>query len=330
MFKRILIYLYVNFMGAIKIAKEQIFDRQRELNEKDLPDQTGRHIVITGGNRGIGLEAVKTFLAAGAHVIIGCRRPSNLEAALLKCRTAGLTGGSYKCVELDLMSMKSVRKFAEVIISKNIPIHVLVNNAGIMFGPRKETINGFESQMATNYLGHFLLTSLLFPQLRRAGRPDNFSRIVNVSSVAHFSGSWMNFDDLQSKSTYIPEQAYGNSKAAQVLMTFYLDNMLKSEDNCYIKVNCIHPGMVKTDLYTHVGWVKALDKVSDLLMKTVEQGGDTVVHAAISAEIEGRGGLYLENFYPARNSSFTSDQSNQKKLFDLSCKILDIDIFGKA
>ena len=71
MFKRILIYLYVNFMGAIKIAKEQIFDRQRELNEKDLPDQTGRHIVITGGNRGIGLEAVKKFLAAGAHVIIG-------------------------------------------------------------------------------------------------------------------------------------------------------------------------------------------------------------------------------------------------------------------
>ena len=198
MFKRILIYLYVNFMGAIKIAKEQIFDRQRELNEKDLPDQTGRHIVITGGNRGIGLEAVKKFLAAGAHVIIGCRRPSNLEAALLKCRTAGLTGGSYKCVELDLMSMKSVRKFAEVIISKNIPIHVLVNNAGIMFGPRKETINGFESQMATNYLGHFLLTSLLFPQLRRAGRPDNFSRIVNVSSVAHFSGSWMNFDALLS------------------------------------------------------------------------------------------------------------------------------------
>ena len=125
----------------------------------------------------------------------GVRSPSKV---LEKYREEKLEG-SYEALELDTSSLESVRQFANKVLAKNVPIHVLLNNAGIMFGPRKDSKDGFEGQLATNHLGHFLLTHLLFPRLKEAGSRNEYARIVNVSSAAHFGGFWTNWEDLMSK-----------------------------------------------------------------------------------------------------------------------------------
>ena len=109
--------------------------------------------------------------------------------------------GSFEVFDLDLNSLESVRQFSQQVLSKNLPIHVLINNAGIMFGPRKESADGFELQLATNHLGHFLLIHLLMPKLREAGTKELPARVINVSSCDHFAGSWGNWNDFHS--TYV-------------------------------------------------------------------------------------------------------------------------------
>ena len=126
--------------------------------------------------------------------------------------------------------------------------------SGIMFGPRKVTEDGYESQLATNYLGHFLLTSLLLPHLAQAGD----ARVVNVSSCASYMGSWLDWSDWTSLARYYsPEQAYGNSKAAQILFTRQLTNLLE-QTNSNVRCYSIHPGIVFTDLYVNVWYMKPL------------------------------------------------------------------------
>jgi len=229
---------------------------------------------------------------------------------------------------LDLMSLSSVRSFAQTVISLECSIDVLINNAGIMFGDRKLTEDGFESQLATNYLGHFLLSHLLLPILKRTGSEDSPARIVNVSSCAHYCGSWMNFSDLQLSKVYSPEQAYGNSKAAQVMFTTHLSSLLQ-DMQIPVVVYSVHPGVVYTDLYTNVWWVKIFGLVARLMMKTAKQGGDTLVHAALDQDILSYKQLYMENCRPGRNSSFTSKTENQAKLWGISCSLLGITQFGE-
>ena len=124
--------------------------------------------------------------------------------------------------------------------------------SGILFGPRKVTEDGYESQLATNYLGHFLLTSLLLPHLARSGD----ARVANVSSAASYAGSWLDWSDWTSLARhYSPEQAYGNSKAAQILFTRQLTKLLE-QTNSNVRSYSIHPGIVYTDLYVNVWWMK--------------------------------------------------------------------------
>ena len=193
--KRILIYLHLNLIGVWKALQETLFDCHRNL-PRDLPSQEGKTLVITGGNRGIGYEAVKILLSYGFHVILGVRKPSALIEKLDKISKPK---GSYEVFELDLTSFQSVKDFANTILAKNVPIHVLLNNAGVMFGPRRETEQGHELQMTTNHLSHFLLTSMLLPKLKEAGEADHYARVVNVSSAAHLAASWMDWSDFQSK-----------------------------------------------------------------------------------------------------------------------------------
>ena len=131
----------------------------------------------------------------------GVRRPSEFYDKINKEEIVALneaTVGTFEALELDLTSLDSVKSFANKILAMGIGIDVLMNNAGIMFGPRRETKDGIEMQLATNYFGHFLLTSMLMPKLKQAGRPDACSRIINVSSAAHHGGCWINWDDIQS------------------------------------------------------------------------------------------------------------------------------------
>ena len=209
------------------------------------------------------------------------RRPNELTE---KLNQENIQEGTFEALELDLMSMDSVKSFAKQILDKNIKIDVLINNAGIMFGSRKETQDGFESQLATNYLGHFLLTHLLLPKLKEAGKSGESARIINVSSAAHHGGCWLDWNDFQSKYVlhnvkiiefyyssniffrfrkfYQPEGAYCISKAAQVMMTIYLDQKLSSLEDTHVKVSAVHPGIVKTDLYVNVRYMTVSTEVS--------------------------------------------------------------------
>jgi len=260
---------------------------------------------------------------------MGCRSPDRVKQKFDDIFKDHSVGGSVEVYHLDLMSLSSVRKFAQTIIALDCPIHVLINNAGIMFGDRRVTEDGFESQLATNYLGHFLLTHLMLPVLEKSGETDSPTRVVNVSSCAHFWGSWMDFGDLQLSKIYSPEKAYGNSKAAQIMFTSHLSTMLQARQ-APVRVFSLHPGVVYTDLYTNVAWVKIFTLLARMIMKSAEQGGDTLVHAALDPNLTTSKKQYLENCRPARNSSFTSSVENQAKLWGITCNLLGIDEFSKV
>ena len=334
-FKVFLIWFYFQLIGVWKILQEQIWDRHRCVSE--IPSMVGKTIVITGGNRGIGFEAVKRLLLSGCHIIVGCRRPTeatkNIEEGIKErnanpeCSTAP---GTFECLGLNVASMKSIKNFVSEIQKRNCDVNILINNAGIMFGPLEMTEDGLENQMATNYFGHFLLTSLLLPILKSsAEKSQSQSRIINVASCAHFAGSWLDVNDLNSQNYYSTYQTYANSKAAQIMFTNYLDQKLRTEEP-NVNVNSIHPGVVNTGLFQHVGWAKWFSCLPLLFFKTPKQGGDSIVYAAVSPDIAGKGGLYLDNSRPARSSSFVNDFNHQAILWQKTCDILEIAEFGSS
>jgi len=208
----------------------------------EVPDQTGKVAVVTGGNSGIGLEAARRLVQAGARVVLAVRNPAKGEAAVQDIR-AGHPSGEVSAESLDLSSLASVRAFAEVMASRDQPVDLLVNNAGIMAVPhRDETEDGFELQIGTNYLGHFALTGLLLPLIRRADAP----RVVTISSSAARFGK-INLADLQSERRYGPWRAYGQSKLADLM--FALELQRRSAANGWdVMSNAAHPGSTHTNL----------------------------------------------------------------------------------
>ncbi len=308
-------FFTLNAIGAWKMGQEQVWDRHKALNEAELPKGDGKIIVITGGNRGIGFEAVKVFLKLGYRVIIGCRRPQDCLKSLEGHE------GAFEAIALDLTSFESVRKFAKELLDREDvkQIDVLANNAGIMMTPLNRTKEGHESQFGVNHLAHFLLTSLLMPLLRATPNP----RVVNVSSAAHFGGRFTDFDDLGWKrNSYNREGAYANSKVAQVLFTRRFHRVHGAETG--VNMIAIHPGVVNTGLYEHVG---LLTTIFGFAMKTPRQGAETLIHAAIGADIEGQGGIYLENSHVATPLALTADENVQDKLWKESMQFVGLEKF---
>ncbi|MBA3406867.1 MAG: SDR family oxidoreductase, partial [Solirubrobacterales bacterium] len=202
----------------------------------DIPDQSGRRAVVTGANSGIGLIAARELARRGAHVVLACRDMRKGEAALATVRAAG---GDAELVPLDLGDLASVRRFAA---SREGPLDLLLNNAGVMAPPRAETADGFELQLGTNHLGHFALTGLLLGNLQ-AGRAP---RVVTVSSAAHRMGR-IDFDDLQGERTYRRWRAYGQSKLANLLFMRELDRRALAAGSPLVSV-AAHPGYAATNL----------------------------------------------------------------------------------
>ncbi|MDH3642169.1 MAG: oxidoreductase [Gammaproteobacteria bacterium] len=208
---------------------------------ENLAPQRNRTVAITGGNSGIGLEAAKALAARGARVILACRDSAKAETACEQISAAGATG-SVEAVSLDLASLESVRACADELERRCECLDVLINNAGVMAIPRRETEDGFEMQFGTNHLGHFALTALLQPLLRAA--PG--SRVVTVSSLAHLIG-FINFANLHGRMFYEPWMAYGQSKLANLLFAYELDRRLRAADIDCMSVAC-HPGIASTNL----------------------------------------------------------------------------------
>src|SRR5882757_593170 len=280
----------------------------------------GKRAIITGGAAGIGIETARALSAAGAAVTLAVRRPDAAEAAAEELR--GSTANATVDVRyLDLSDLHSVRAFTT---AWKGPLHILVNNAGIMAVPELEkTPQGFELQFGTNFLGHFALTV----GLHRALAAANGARVVSVSSSGHLFSPVI-FDDLNFD--FIPYTAfgaYGQSKSANALMAVAIT---QRSANVGISSNALNPGAIATGLQKHTGGLKTpVEK-----RKTLAQGASTSVLLAASPLLEGVSGLYFEDCNQAqqvtrRPTDFTGgyaayavDPGNAERLWDLSLKLI--------
>ncbi len=247
-------------------------------------DLTGRTALVTGASAGLGVETVRALQAAGCEVVGAVRDLDKGHAAL------SAAGADCDLVQVDLADLTSVRTGAEDAAQRLPRIDFLINNAGIMACPLMRTAQGFEMQLGTNHLGHFVWTNALVPQLA-AG-----SRIVNLSSRGHFRSPFR-WDDphFRDESTYEKWKAYGQSKTANILFSVELDQRLSGQG---IHAYSLHPGVIMTELSRHLTQEDAegLAKVLPTF-KSVEQGAATTVYACVAPDLPG--GSYLEDCHVA-------------------------------
>jgi NAD(P)-dependent dehydrogenase (short-subunit alcohol dehydrogenase family) len=255
-----------------------------------MPPQTGRLAVVTGGTGGLGYEIALSLAKGGADVVIAGRDEAKGRAAAAKIRSLAPTA-LVRFEKLDLSELASVAAFASRLVAAGHPVDVLVNNAGVMALPeRRVTVDGFEMQLGTNYLGHFALTGHLLPLLRQSP----FARVVQMSSLAHRLGK-IHFDDLQAEHRYRPWSAYCQSKLAMLL--FARELQWQSVARGWGLVSCaVHPGYAQTDLFANgLGAKNVLTRLSRSLGRVVSQsaanGALPALFAASSANVE-PGGFY--------------------------------------
>lgn len=249
-------------------------------------DLSGKTALVTGVSAGLGVQTARALRSAGAHVIGAAR---DLDKAAVALADADVKG--VDLVALDLADLDSVRACAQGVVSSYDGLNLLINNAGVMAPPLLRTRQGFELQLGTNHLGHFVLTNALTPLLRPG------ARIVNVSSRGHLR-SGMRWGDPHFRATeYEKWTAYGQSKTANVLFAVELDTRLQDKG---VHAFALHPGVILTELGRHLTPEDTAGLATrPPTFKTVEQGAATSVYAAVSPELEGRGGLYLEDSHVA-------------------------------
>jgi NAD(P)-dependent dehydrogenase (short-subunit alcohol dehydrogenase family) len=256
-----------------------------------MPDLSGKTIIVTGGNSGIGYEACKQLAHKGAHVVLACRDLEKARVAIASI-TADDRTASLEAMQLDLARLESVRSFAAAFLARHTALDVLCNNAGVMALPYRKTADGFEMQFGTNHLGHFALTGLLLDGLLATPA----ARVVNVSSGAHRMGS-IRFDDLQWERGYRKWAAYGQSKLANLLFTYELQRRLHAAGANAISVAC-HPGYAATNLQTAgprmegATWLEALSEFGNrVVAQSAARGALPTLYAASAPDV--RGGDYI-------------------------------------
>jgi protochlorophyllide reductase len=209
----------------------------QQWTQNDIPDLSGKVVVVTGANSGLGLECAKTLASKGATVVMTARSLQKGETARQEILQEQ-PNASLDLMKLDVGDLSSVRAFAAAFKEKYDRLDILLNNAGVMAIPRQETPDGFEMQLGVNHLGHFALTGLLLDVIAKT--PN--ARIHNVSSSANYTGT-INFDDLMGEQNYSRWAAYGQSKLANILFTFELQKRLTAAGHDTI-ANVSHPGIV--------------------------------------------------------------------------------------
>jgi NAD(P)-dependent dehydrogenase (short-subunit alcohol dehydrogenase family) len=213
----------------------------------DVPDQSGRVAIVTGANSGLGFDTAAVLADKGAHVVLAVRNldKGNQAADRIKAKSPNAV---IAVQELDLTSLDSVRKAADELRANNPRIDLLINNAGVMYVPTRETTNdGFEMQFGTNHLGHFALTGQLLDNIL----PVEGSRVVTVSSFGHRILARIHFDDLQLERKYNRVEAYGQSKLANLLFTYELQRRFKLKGDPTVAL-AAHPGFADTELMRHL------------------------------------------------------------------------------
>lgn len=289
-------------------------------------DLTGKVAIVTGGNSGIGLETVKTLASVGATVIVPAR---NIEKA--KKNLQGTA--NIEIEEMDLMNPASINTFANKFLASNRPLHLLINNAGIMWVPLRRDNRGIESQLAVNYLAQFQLTAQLWSALKKTNR----ARVINVSSQGHQFAPF-NFDDPNFEHRrYETLQGYGQSKTAVNLFSVELDQRAKEFG---VRAYSLHPGSISgtelareapLELFIQMGFC---DEKGNMLpevaasLKTIPQGASTTIWCATSPQLNNIGGVYCEDTdiaelyfgqeFSAGVKPYSLEETNAKRLWELS------------
>jgi len=283
-----------NYGGALQHSVKSGFGASSTTNDViEGFDLSGKIAIVTGGGTGIGLETVKTLANAGAKVIVGARDVNKA--------TQNLDGVPNLEIEpLDLIDPQAVDRFADKFLASGRPLHLLINNAGIMFVPLRRDAAGNESQLATNYLSVFRLTARLWEALKKA----NGARVVNLSSLGHQFGAFDFEDPNFEQRSYETLQAYGQSKTAINLFSLELD---KRANGSGVRAYSVHPGNIwgtelareaPMEILQHFGFYDAAgNPVQEVLdsLKSIPQGAATTIWAATSPILDELGGVYLED-----------------------------------
>ncbi len=286
-----------------------------------IPDQSGRTVVVTGANCGLGLVTARELSRAGARVVLACRNLDKGHAAIDEVRAA-VPDAQVQLEELDLASLDSVRGFAERFRDTHDGLDLLINNAGVMGTPRRRTADGFELQFGTNHLGHFALATLLLETME--GRED--ARVVTLSSNAHKMGR-IAFDNLNGDRRYFRWNAYGQSKLANLLFALELDRRLRASGST-VKSLAAHPGYAATNLQSAAAPLvdRLVMKVTDAVVaQDAEMGALPQLYAATEPGLEG--GTYVgpdgpggQRGYPkiARPNGAARNERTARRLWEVS------------
>lgn len=289
----------------------------------------GKTAIITGGHSGLGLECTKALARAKVNVIVAARNVSAAKKSL-----GGIS--NVKVMPLDLTDLTNVGHFSDAIVNSRVQVDILICNAGIMACPEERVGKGWESQFATNHIGHYVLTNQIWSTFRPG------ARIVCVSSAGHHN-SHIRWDDIHfHHHTYDKWVAYGQSKTANALFALQLDEYGKKSD---IRAFSLHPGKIRTPLQRHLtmkemveaGWIDMEGNVIDPTFKTLEQGAATQLWAATSPKLKGLGGLYLEDCEVANPAAsqgtfvgvcdFAVNLGEARKLWDYTAELTRINAF---
>jgi NAD(P)-dependent dehydrogenase (short-subunit alcohol dehydrogenase family) len=297
-------------------------------------DLTGTLAIVTGGYSGLGLETVRSLSKAGAAVVVPARRPEQARSVLAE---AGLD--TVEVDAMDLGDLESVGNFANRFLESGRTIDILIDNAAIMAAPLARVGDGWESQFATNHLGHFVLANLLWPALVDGGG----ARVIALTSTGH-KYSDIRWDDPQFTSDYDKWQAYGQAKTADALFAVQLDAL---GEPFGVRAFAVHPGGIMTELQRHLpreemvaaGWMDEAGNVNERF-KTPEQGAATSVWAATSPRLEGMGGVYCEDCDIAEVTvpgseearvrgvnSYAIDRESAARLWALSAALTGVNAF---
>lgn len=278
----------------------------------------GKLCIVTGATSGIGQVAARELAARGARLVLVCRSRARGERTQEAIRSA-VDGAQLELRIADLALQKDIRAVATEILADHPRIDVLLNNAGVVNLGRKLTVDGIEETFAVNHLGHFLLTLLLLERMKESAP----ARIVNVASEAHRFVGGIDFDDLEYASSYGWIKAYGSSKLANILFTYELSRRLEGSG---VTVNCLHPGMVATNLGANHGWIsKLILLLVRPFARTPERGAETSIYLASSAEVEGRSGGYFVDRRERRSADASYDREAARRLWEVSEELVGID-----
>ena len=275
------------------------------MTDQVLPRLQNRVALVTGANTGIGQVTARRLCEMGAHVFVACRNAASGQAAVDAIRAA-VAGAQIELLPLDLGDLQSVRACASAFLQRDLPLHLLINNAGLA-GAKGKTASGFEMAFGTNHMGHFLLTQLLLDRIKQAAP----ARIVTVSSRAHYRASGLDWAALrETTASTVGLVEYNNSKLANALFSAELARRLAGTG---VAAYSLHPGVVATDVWREIPrpfrWLLKLGMIS------VEQGAATTMYCATAAECAGESGLYYDKCRVKTASKMAQDKALAAELW---------------